>query len=95
MLSVGIQVRKKTFGGVSVGKISERFRQAAKLSPTPLYKLSIDVGIPPHTIYRMVRGIQSASPDDQRIIALGEKLGVPPEECVEPRTGSPVGRDGR
>jgi len=65
------------------GKISERFRHAAKLSPIPLYRLSLDVGIPPHTIYRMVRGIQSASPDDPRIIALGEKLGVPPDECVE------------
>lgn len=68
-----------------MGRISERFRQAAKLSPVPLYRLSQEVGIPPHTIYRMVRGIQSVSPDDQRIIALGSKLGVPPEECVERR----------
>ena len=71
-----------------MGKISERFRQAAKLSPIPLYRLSLDVGIPPHSIYPMVRGIQSVSPDDQRIIALGEKLGVPPGECVVPRTGT-------
>ena len=70
-----------------MGKISERFRQAAKLSQIPLYRLSIEVGIPPHTIYRMVRGIQSVSPDDERIIALGEKLGVPPEECVEKEAG--------
>ena len=28
-----------------MGKISERFRQAAKLSPVPLYRLSQEVGI--------------------------------------------------
>ena len=71
-----------------MGKISERFRQAAKLSSIPLYRLSMEVGIPPHTIYRMVRGIQSVSPDDPRITALGEKLGVPRDECVDPRTGT-------
>lgn len=71
-----------------MGKISERFRQAAKLSPIPLYRLSQEVGIAPHKIYRVVRGIQSVSPDDPRIIALGEKLGVPPDECVDPRTGT-------
>ena len=71
-----------------MGRITERFRQAAKLSSVPLYRLSQEVGIAPHTIYRMVRGIQSVSPDDQRIIALGAKLGVPPEECVDRRSGA-------
>lgn len=61
--------------------ISEKFRQAARISETPLYRLALQCDIPPGSIYKVIRGIASANPEDPKIIALGKLLGLKPREC--------------
>ena len=62
-------------------RISEKFRQAARISQVPLYRLALQCDIPPGRIYKVIRGIAPVHDGDQRIIALGRLLGLSPAEC--------------
>lgn len=62
-------------------RISEKFRQAARISQVPLYQLALKCDIPPGRIYKVIRGIIPVHGGDQRIIALGRLLGLSPAEC--------------
>jgi len=67
-------------------KLSRQFRIAVKLSTVPAYRLAIAAEVRPGWFYRAFSGVDSFRPSDYRIIAIGELLGLKPEECFEEST---------
>jgi hypothetical protein len=63
--------------------VSKQFLVAVKLSPVPAYKLAQQAGIDPVTLSKLMCGIISTKPNDPRIIAVGELLGLKPSECFK------------
>lgn len=63
--------------------LSQRTRQAAKLSEKPFYQIALECGLSPTSAYRKIRGIEGVHPADPRYQALGRMLGVSSEELFE------------
>ena len=74
--------------------LSARVRRAAKLDPRPLYRLALEAGIPPATVYRAIRGIVGVNREDSRYLHLGAILGVPPAEIFNTESFGTDGGDG-
>jgi lambda repressor-like predicted transcriptional regulator len=68
--------------------VSETFRAKLKLAETPAYKLAIRAGVSPHVLSKLTLGLTRAEPGDERVIAVGRLLGLPPEECFAPQGGN-------
>jgi hypothetical protein len=48
-----------------------------------LYRLAIDNGLTPSMFSAMLHGARRVTPNDERIIKIGEQLGLQPEDCFE------------
>ena len=63
--------------------ISEKLRIEAKLSNKRHYKLAHEANLHPSTFSRILCGIEQIKPNDPRVIAIGQVLGLPAEECFQ------------
>lgn len=66
-----------------MAKVSRMFRERAKLSEIPIYKVAQAAGVAPQKIYRAVRGIIEVRTDDPGIRAVGKLLGLNENEMFE------------
>lgn len=64
-------------------KVSREFRVRLKLSDRPVYKISMEAGLAPTALYKLVAGIHRIKPRDPRIVAVARILGLRPEEAFE------------
>ncbi len=62
-------------------RVSEQFLIRLKLHESPAYKIAQAAGVNPNTLSRLINGIDPVKPGDQRIVAVGRILGVPPAQC--------------
>ncbi len=63
--------------------ISQKLKAAIKLSSVPAYKIAQEAGLDPSTLSKMICGIIRIKPGDNRIVRVGQILGVQSEECFE------------
>ena len=61
-------------------KISREFLIALKLHKLPAYLIAQRAGISSSMLSRLIRGIDPVKPGDPRILAVGEVLGLGPDE---------------
>ena len=66
-------------------KVSQQFLIRLKLHESPAYKIAQQAGINPSTLSRLIHGIDPVRRGDERIVAVGRVLGVPPEQCFAER----------
>ena len=66
---------------VTMVKVSERFLIRLKLNELPAYRLAQQAGVNPNTLSRLINGIDVIKPRDERIIAVGQVIGLGPTEC--------------
>ncbi len=62
-------------------RVSEQFLIRLKLHESPAYKIAQAAGINPNTLSRLINGIDPVRRGDERIVAVGRVLGVPPAQC--------------
>ncbi len=72
-------------------KVSERFLIRLKLNELPAYRIAQQAGVNPNTLSRLINGIDPIKPGDQRIMAVGQIMGLGPSECFEEVTPQGVG----
>lgn len=63
--------------------ISKKLIAAIKLNPVPAYKIAWFAGINPTMLSKLLNDIERPKPNDQRIINVGQVLGIPEDECFE------------
>ncbi len=63
--------------------VSRRFVEAVKLAPRRAYKIAQEAGLHPSTLSKILNGIDPVRPNDPRVIAVANVLGLPPWECFE------------
>jgi hypothetical protein len=63
--------------------VSKQFIIALKLSDDPAYRIAQKAGLDPSVLSKIIRGIVCVKPNDQRVLAVGRVLGIPPEDCFE------------
>ena len=64
-------------------RISRKLYEAVKLAPLPQYEYAHTLGVNTATLSQIVNGILVTQIGDDRVIRLGELLGVPEDECYE------------
>jgi len=62
---------------------SRRFREALKLHREPAYRIAWAAGLHPNTLSKLCSGYIRPKANDPRVIAVGQQLGLRPEECFE------------
>ena len=63
--------------------LSKQFLIRLKLHALPAYKLAQQAGVNPNTLSRLINGIDPVKPQDERIISVGQIIGLSPSECFE------------
>jgi hypothetical protein len=63
--------------------VSEQFIIAVKLSGDPAYRIAQKAGLDPTMLSKLIHGIIKVKPGDQRVLAVGQVLGIPPGECFK------------
>ena len=63
--------------------VSQQFLIRLKLNDLPAYKIAHRAGVNPTTLSRLINGIDRVKPEDPRIIAVGEVIGLSESECFE------------
>ena len=63
--------------------LSRRFKIEVKLNEKPAYRLAQLAGINPNDLYKLMSGISQPKPNDQRVIKVGEVVGLSPSECFQ------------
>lgn len=63
--------------------ISRKLRNEAKLSEKRHYNLAHEANLHPSTFSRILCGIEKIKPNDPRVVAIGQVLGIPPGECFQ------------
>ena len=63
--------------------LSRRFIEAVKLSPVPAYKIAHAAGLHPATLSKLLSGAERVRPQDVRVKAVGQVLGLAPEQCFD------------
>jgi hypothetical protein len=74
------------FSGRKIMRPSLLLINTVKLSPKKSYKIAIEAGLHPSTLSRLINGIERIKPGDERILAIGRVLGIPPEACFQEET---------
>jgi len=70
-------------------KVSRKFIQEVKMADRPAYKLAQEAGLrDPGIVSRLIHGMGKVWPNDRRVLAIGEVLGLAPGECFEKVSGS-------
>ena len=64
-------------------RVSRKFIEALKLGSLPAYRTALSAGLHPATLSKLIHGCEKIRPNDRRILAVGEVLGLKPEECFE------------
>lgn len=76
-------------------RVSQRFITALKLSTRPAYQIAWEVGLHPSLLSKLLHGIERIKPNDKRIVAVGEILGLEAEECFETSEALRIGKGGQ
>ena len=63
--------------------LSKQFLIRLKLHELPAYRLAQQAGVNPNTLSRLINGIDPVKPQDERIISVGQVIGLSPSECFE------------
>jgi hypothetical protein len=63
--------------------VSQKLIAAIKLDETPAYRIAWSAGVNPTMLSKLINGIEKPKPNDPRIIAVGNILGIKPGECFE------------
>lgn len=66
--------------------LSERLVHVIRLHPERQWRLAQSAGLHPSTLSRWLNRVESPKPDDPRLGALADLVGVPREECVDENT---------
>ena len=66
--------------------ISQKLFHAIKLNPIPAYKISMQAGIHPNTLSKILHNAIPIRKDDKRILRIGEILGLTSGELFEETT---------
>ncbi len=61
--------------------LSTAFKEAVKRYPEPQWVIARAAKIHPATLSQLLTGYQLPQPKDERIIRVGEIVGVGPEDC--------------
>ncbi len=61
--------------------VSRRFVEAVKLSQMRAYRIAQKAKLHPATLSKLVNGIEAVRPNDRRVLAVAQVLGLPPEAC--------------
>lgn len=64
-------------------RLSRQFLIALKLAPQPAYRIAQSAGVQPHVLSRLVTGYSPVRENDARVIAVGNVLGLNPQDCFE------------
>ena len=64
-------------------KVSSKFIQAMKLSELKYYEIAAQAGLHPATVSQIVNSIIPIKEDDERVMAIGNVIGVCGEDCFE------------
>ena len=64
-------------------KVSKKFKVAIKLNNEPAYQIAQKAGVDPNVLSKIINGIVSIEPNDERVIKIGTHLGLEPYECFE------------
>ena len=64
--------------------LSQRFRNAIRLSSERQYRLALKCGFDPTTLSAYIHGARRPHPGDKRLLKLAALLDVPFDEIVEP-----------
>ena len=62
-------------------KVSRKFIEAVKLAGRPAYRIAWEAGLHPVLLSKIISGYERIRPNDERVIAVGKVLGLPPREC--------------
>ncbi len=71
--------------------VSKRLLIRLKLHELPAYRIAQQAGVNPNTLSRLINGIDPIKPGDERIIAVGQIIGLGPTECFEEVTPQTIG----
>jgi hypothetical protein len=63
--------------------LSQQFLNKLRLSAVPAYKLAWEVGLHPNTLSKFVIGYLKPKPFDERLLRIGELLGMDRDEVFE------------
>ena len=63
--------------------LSRQFLIRLKLHELPAYKIAQRAGVNANTLSRLINGIDPVKPQDERIISVGQGIGLSPSECFE------------
>ena len=63
--------------------VSNKLKAAVKLNDVPAYRIAQKANVDPCTLSKLICGITQVKIDDPRVIAVGEILGIPPEDCFQ------------
>ena len=72
-------------------KISDNFLIRLKLHQLPAYQIAQMAGVNPNWLSKAINGIDPVKPQDERIIAVGQVIGLAPSECFEKEHGQEEG----
>ena len=61
--------------------VSHKLVSAIKLGSEPAYRIAQKAGISPSTLSQLICGIVKVKPQDPRIIAVGNVVGLSAEDC--------------
>ncbi len=67
--------------------LSRQFLIRLKLHELPAYKIAQRAGVNANTLSRLINGIDPVKPQDERIISVGQVIGLAPSECFEKEPG--------
>jgi hypothetical protein len=63
--------------------VSKILIAAIKLNSIPAYKIAWSAGVNPTMLSKLINGIEKPKPNDPRVIAIGQVLDIPPNECFQ------------
>ena len=66
-----------------MARLSEQFLIRLNLHELPAYKIAQRAGVNPNTLSRLINGIDPVKAEDERIIAVGQVLGLRKDEIFE------------
>ena len=62
-------------------QLSDKFLIELKLNDSPAYRIAQQAEVSPNMLSKLVNGIEKIKPADDRIIAVGEVLGLDETDC--------------
>lgn len=75
-----IESRDKIGGKMMKPTISRKLLIEIKLNDQPQYRIAQAAGIHPNLLSKLIHGAVPIRPDDERVVRVGEVLGLSPEE---------------